>query len=246
VLSAFVGGALFGERQGEAPLRVLFLHGWGRSHADYDRVARGLGLASIALDLPGFGASPAPQERWTSLDFAQAVLPVLDEARDPVIIVGHSHGGRVAVELAAMAPERVAGLVLIGAPLIRIPSSAKPSLSYRVLRCLHQRGLYADERMERRRQNSGSADYRSASGAMRETMVTVVNESFETQLAMIACPVRLIWGADDLDVPPSIGEATSAALGASDVALVTLEGVGHLVPTSAPDAVVAAIRDLIP
>jgi len=244
MLSVFAGGALFGERHGPAPMRVLLLHGWGRSHRDFDRVVQALDLPSLALDLPGFGASPPPPQRWTSRDFAVAIAPVLAEAVEPVIIVGHSHGGRVAVELAAMAPERVRGLVLIGAPLLRSEAASRPALSYRALRWLNERGIYSDERMERRRQRSGSADYRNSSGVMRETMVTVVNESFEGALSAIYCPVRLLWGANDLDVPVAIAEAAQGVLGSSDVTVVALDGVGHLVPTSAPDAVVAAIKDL--
>ena len=75
-------------------------------------------------------------------------------------------------------------------------------------------------------------------------MVTVVNESFEGALSAIYCPVRLLWGANDLDVPVAIAEAAQGVLGSSDVTVVALDGVGHLVPTSAPNAVVAAIKDL--
>ena len=246
MLSAFSGGALFGERHGEAPLKVLFLHGWGRTHHDYDAVVAELDVPSIALDLPGFGATPEPSQRWTSQDFARAVAPILGESTDPIVVVGHSHGGRVAAELCAMAPERIAALVFIGAPLIRKANTAKPSLRYRLLRWLNAKGWYSDERMERLRQSRGSSDYRNASGVMRETMVTVVNESFEQQLATITCPVRMVWGELDADVPVRVAHEAAAVLGSSDVAVTVVPGIGHLVPTSAPHAVVAAIREVMP
>ncbi len=245
MLSAFCGGAIFGERHGEAPLQVLFLHGWGRTHHDYDAVMAELDVASIAVDLPGFGATPEPPQRWTSQDFARAVAPILGESTDPIVIVGHSHGGRVAAELCAMAPERVAALVFIGAPLIRKASTARPSVRYQLLRWLNTKGWYSDERMERLRQARGSTDYRNASGVMRDTMVTVVNESFEEQLAKIACPVRMVWGELDTAVPVSVAYEAAACLGSSDVAVTVVPGIGHLVPTSAPQAVVAAIREVM-
>lgn len=244
MLSTFNEGMLFGERRGTEPLAVLLLHGWGRSHGDYDRVAPALGLPSIALDLPGFGATPQPSRGWSSRDYAEAVLPVLDEAEAPVIVVGHSHGGRVALELATIAPQRIAGLVLIGAPLLRPALSPTPSLSYRILRWLHARHLYSDEAMERRRRNSGSADYRNASGVMRETLVTVVNESFEKELAALRCPVRLLWGEQDRDVPVALAQSIETVLSSSDVSLTVIPGVGHLVPTTAPESVVEAVRSL--
>jgi pimeloyl-ACP methyl ester carboxylesterase len=245
VLSAYSGGALFGERHGEAPLKVLFLHGWGRTHHDYDAVVAELDVPSIALDLPGFGATPEPPQRWTSQDFARAVAPILGESTEPIVIVGHSHGGRVAAALCAMAPERIAAVVFIGAPLIRKATTAQPSFRYRLLRWMNAKGWYSDQRMERLRQSRGSSDYRNASGVMRETMVTVVNESFEEQLATITCPVRMVWGELDTDVPVRVAHEAAAVLGSSDVAVSVVPGIGHLVPTAAPQAVVEAIREVM-
>lgn len=252
MLSAFVDGTLFGERIGDAPMRVLALHGWGRSHKDFEQVLSSpAALDAIALDLPGFGATPPPVTPMSSQDFAQAIAPVLDEAEQPVVVVGHSHGGRVAVELASLYPERIAALVLVAAPILRRTDVKKPSASYRLVRFLHKIHLISDERFEARRKRSGSADYNAAHGVMRETLVTVINESFEAQLAALDCPVVLLWGSDDTDVPLEIATRAEALIGTNakggtkpKVTRIVLEGVGHLVPTSAPAAVRAAIDEV--
>ncbi|HEX2038125.1 MAG TPA: alpha/beta hydrolase [Acidimicrobiales bacterium] len=240
MLKAFAGGRLFGTVHGTPPPRVLALHGWARTHRDFDAVLDG--LDALALDLPGFGATPAPDEAWGGGGYAAAVAPVLDDADEPVVVVGHSFGGRVAVHLATARPDRVRAVVLSGVPLVRPPGAVRrrPPAAYRLARALHRRGLLGDARMESLRQRYGSADYRAARGVMRAVHVTAVNETYEEQLRALLCPVELVWGADDADVPASVAEA-AAALVPGGARLTLLPGVGHLVPTAAPEALRAAV-----
>jgi pimeloyl-ACP methyl ester carboxylesterase len=100
-------------------------------------------------------------------------------------------------------------------------------------------GLISDERLELAKRRRGSADYRAATGVMRDILVKVVNESYEGQLSRIRQPVHLLWGENDREVPVSIAESASALL--SDSTLEILPGVGHLVPTEAPEALRAAV-----
>lgn len=62
-----------------------------------------------ALDLPGFGQTQAGPETPDDRTFIRDHLP---EA--PATLIGTSHGGRLALELALESPERVAALVLVG------------------------------------------------------------------------------------------------------------------------------------
>ncbi|MGH9283255.1 MAG: alpha/beta fold hydrolase, partial [Acidimicrobiales bacterium] len=194
MLRAFADGRIFGVAVGAGPARVLALHGWGRSAQDFATTLDG--LDAVALDLPGFGATPAPPEPWGGAEYAAAVAPVLHELAEQVVVVGHSFGGRVAVHLAASRPDRVAGLVLTGVPLVRRPGAAagRPALGYRLGRWLHRRGALSDGRMEALRRRYGSADYRNASGVMRGVHVRAVNETYEEQLRRLTCPVALVWG----------------------------------------------------
>ncbi|MGH9104019.1 MAG: alpha/beta fold hydrolase, partial [Acidimicrobiales bacterium] len=126
MLRSFASGALFGVAHGDGAPWSLALHGWQRTHADFDRVlgdgAAGGAVASLAVDLPGFGASPPPPSPWGSDDYAQATLGILrsmvDELGGPIVVLGHSFGGRVGVRLAVAAPELVSALVLSGVPLL--------------------------------------------------------------------------------------------------------------------------------
>jgi pimeloyl-ACP methyl ester carboxylesterase len=239
MLATFDEGRLFGSTHGRGDPWVLALHGWARTSSDFDAMFRG--LDGVALDLPGFGTTPAPPEPWASERYAWAVAPVLSSMHGPAVVVGHSFGGRVAVHLAATLPDRVAALVLTGVPLFR-PSGppVKPRLRYRAARRLARTGLVGEERLEKARQRYGSPDYRAADGVMRSVLVTVLQEDYLPQLHALKCPVELVWGDQDTAAPPEVAERIRDEL--VDVRLTMCHGVGHLTPLLIPDELRLAVE----
>lgn len=235
-------GSLFGARHGEQSPQVLALHGWGRTRSDFDRLLGG--SRAIALDLPGFGASPAPDEPLGAAGYARLVEPILHEFDSPPVVLGHSFGGRVAVALAASRPDLVAGLVLVGVPLLR-PTGAgkKTSIAYRLVRLGARLGVIAPERLEAARRRYGSADYRAATGVMRDILVKVVNESYEKELAGLRCPVRLVWGDQDLEAPLELARVAVELVGDGRLDIVC--DAGHNIHLTHPERVQAAIDELL-
>jgi len=248
VLRAYGDGKLFGEPYGESPVRVVFLHGWGRRGQDFADVATQLaqeGIGSMAFDLPGFGSSPVPTVAGGARHYAELLLPALKElGPGPFTFVGHSFGGRMSVAIGASYPELVKSIVLTGAPLIRKQTSKKSPLMFRVLRALHKSHLVSDAQMERARQRYGSTDYKNASGVLRDVLVATVNESYEEELAKISAPVVMVWGSNDMDVPVSIAEAAGQLLNGPH-SLRVVNGVGHLLPSQAPKELAASVREAL-
>jgi len=244
-LRALADGALFAEAFGEAPPRVLALHGWARRGSDFGRSLAD--FDALALDLPGFGASPAPSEPIGAEGYARMILPVLAEFDEPPVVIGHSFGGRVAVCLAAAHPDRVGPLVLTGSPLVRLAPARRPPFVFRALRFMNRLGLLTDVRMDQIRSRRGSADYRAASGVMRDILVKVINEDYEEQLRQIRSRVHLIWGEEDREVPPVVAEKALRVMRQAGVAaeLEILPGVGHLVPIQSPDAITRAVEGVL-
>lgn len=239
VLKSYASGRVFGEAYGDGSPQVLAMHGWGRDRHDFREVLRG--LEAVAIDLPGFGASPEPERATGTAGYAEMAEPVLDHCAENAVVVGHSFGGRVAVRLAGRRPGRIGALVLVAAPLLRRwdATARGVPVGYRIIRRLHTWGVLDQGRLERARRRYGSADYRNAQGVMRDVLVAAVNETYEEELAALRLPVHLVWGADDREVPVEIAERSMDLLAYGS--LTVLPGVGHHVCIEAPEAVRAAV-----
>ncbi|MGA7271786.1 MAG: alpha/beta hydrolase [Acidimicrobiia bacterium] len=245
-LISIADGALFAHRYGAGPPRILALHGWGRRGSDFAPVLEG--LDALALDLPGFGASPPPDVVLGAHGYAEMMAPALELFDRPPLIVGHSFGGRVAVALEADHPGSSAALVLAGVPLLRgVNGRKRPALAYRAIRAAHRLGLVSDERLERERQRHGSADYRAVGGIMRDVLVKVVNESYEEELARLEVRVYMVWGEDDPEVPVSVARRAVDLIneGGGYARLEVLAGVGHLLPLADPAALRRAVVEMV-
>jgi len=114
---ATLDGDMFYLKRGTSGPVLICIHGAGGTHAHWGYQLRD--LANIAqvytIDLPGHGRS-APPGRTAIAGYGAAILGFMDvlELRRAAL-AGHSMGGAIALWLALAAPERVAGLGLVGA-----------------------------------------------------------------------------------------------------------------------------------
>ncbi|MFJ2257942.1 alpha/beta fold hydrolase [Streptomyces sp. NPDC087844] len=118
-------------REGLPP--ALYVHGLGGSSQNWSALMPLLeGLVdSEALDLPGFGDSPPPDDGdYSVTGHARAVIRYLDAAeRGPVHLFGNSLGGAVSTRVAAVRPDLVRTLTLVSPalPEVRVQRSAVPT-----------------------------------------------------------------------------------------------------------------------
>ena len=223
MITALADGRLLAEKTGATPPAVVALPGWMRSAADFAPVVDG--LDAVAIHFPGFGTTPEPPTAWGSENYAEEVADAI-AGFGPVVLVGHSFGGRVAVRLAAKYPQYVKGIVLTGVPLLRLTPAPTPPLSFRLARSLSKKGLLPKSVLEKQRQKRGSADYLAAQGVMRDILVRVINEDYRDDLARISAPVRMVWGENDTAAPADAGLAASQLV--SHSAFRAVAGAGHL------------------
>ena len=105
---------------GGTPMLLLHQTPWSLSqYAGVQPALAGHGVASLAVDTPGFGMSDAPAERPTIPSYVAAFVEALDQlGLAKVVVAGHHTGATFAASLAADYPDRVAGVVLHGSPLM--------------------------------------------------------------------------------------------------------------------------------
>lgn len=191
---------------------IVWLHGWGYDHTGFDRIATLFQKDSIStqFDLPGFGETPALFKGASTADYAEALAAQLDQTSSHILI-GHSYGGRLAVQVAARYPNLVKAIVLIGgAGLPR-----KRSLGFKAkalfLKLVGKAAHMIDAVVGTNLRSAyvarfGSQDYKNA-GELRATLVSAVTENLANQARQITCPALLLYGSDDTDTPGEIGKA---------------------------------------
>lgn len=102
---------------GDRPVWALNLHGYLASGPMYwresARLAAALGWRVVSPSLPGFGGTdPLPAEGLSLQRFAEGLAALCDHLGcGPVVLLGHSMGGALAVRFAADYPERTLGVV---------------------------------------------------------------------------------------------------------------------------------------
>jgi pimeloyl-ACP methyl ester carboxylesterase len=86
--------------------------------ADIQNALAERGVRAITIDTPGFGNSDLPPTQPTIQEFAENMIYVLDHLKlDRVVIAGHHTGAQIAGSFAARHPDRVAAIVMHGAPM---------------------------------------------------------------------------------------------------------------------------------
>ncbi len=113
-------GSIHIDDAGSGDIPLVFLHSFGGSSTNWKNQLDELRKSrrAIAIDLRGHGKSDIPADNEYSPDaLASDVEAVVDSLKlAKFILVGHSMGGSAAIAYAGMYPNRVAGLVIVGAP----------------------------------------------------------------------------------------------------------------------------------
>lgn len=246
---------------GEGP-PVLLVHGLNASlHVFEPLCARAASrYRFLAVDLPCSGKSG----RYSEFDpekLAEALAALLRERKlAPAVVVGHSFGGVVAMELTARYPKLVRGLVVLAAPALGL-GRVGPLLSLPLAEQLWSRTsrMWRSPRLVRawlrtiRGSREGLTDelvarYMEAMAHEHHPAVTL--EALRS-LARYHLPVEglrasgvpraVLWGDKDRLVPILQGEQVAHAL---EVPLTILYDAGHCLPEECPDAVETAIAGL--
>jgi pimeloyl-ACP methyl ester carboxylesterase len=189
-------------RDGESPTLVFFA-GYasdmeGTKALALDGFAERRGLAMLRFDYSGTGSSGGCFEEGTLALWLEESLAAIDRlTQGPLVLFGSSMGGWIALHVALLRPERTRALVGI---------AAAPDFT--------DWGFADVESAERQGLTRGFWE----SGQQLQLLRTEIG---------IDCPVRLIHGEHDRDVPLDVAFRTMRALRSADVQLNVIKGGGH-------------------
>jgi pimeloyl-ACP methyl ester carboxylesterase len=218
-------------RRGTAPT-LLFLPGYasdmdGAKALALDAFAAARGVAMLRFDYSGTGSSGGRFEDGTLAGWLAEARAMADQLTEgPLILVGSSMGGWLALHLALALPDRVRAVVGIAAA----PDFTDWGFSDEEKARLRNHG-----RLERPGRQSGepqaTTDAFWASGQALRLLGGPI---------AIDCPVRLVHGELDEDVPPAVAMRLMAQLRSADVQLNIVKGGGHRL--SEPREIEAIVR----
>jgi pimeloyl-ACP methyl ester carboxylesterase len=217
----------------------------------------------IAIDLPGFGDTPALQngDEPTPARFAESVIGLFDElGLDRPVVAGNSLGGWVALEVARRGRARAAaGISPAGFGLPREQAYARRRLAVEraVAKSLHTRGvplvrnpatriplfsgmvarpwaIPPDDAVGMFQNLGGCPGFDATLNALHNTTFTAGQE--------VGVPVSIIWGTRDLLLLPR--QAPRAVRVLPDARLMWLKGSGHVPTYDAPDEIARLLLEV--
>ncbi|HEX5853565.1 MAG TPA: alpha/beta fold hydrolase [Solirubrobacteraceae bacterium] len=261
-----------GGENADAAQTLVFIHGLSGCWANWLEQLPALAKDHrvVALDLPGFGASPMPDGEISISRYARLLDDLLDQLGiDAAAVIGSSMGGFIAAELAIAFPQRVERLVLISAAGIsthehRDATRVLPAMR-RVERILAMGAAWAASKSDvvaRRARLRDLALYVVARHPSRlpaalaaeqirgagkpgfmQAFQATIDYAVRERLPEIACPTLIVWGAGDRLI--SVKDADVFAELIPDSRKVIFEDTGHLAMLERPAAFNALLRDFL-
>ncbi|MFO3725031.1 acetoin dehydrogenase dihydrolipoyllysine-residue acetyltransferase subunit [Pseudomonas sp. HLMP] len=229
---------------GEGGTPLVLVHGFGGDLDNwlFNHPALAAERRVIALDLPGHGESAKALQRGDLDELSETVLALLDHLDIPrAHLVGHSMGGAVSLNVARLAPQRVASLGLIAS------AGLGQAINGRYLQGFVEAGnrnalkpqmsqLFADPGLVTRQMLEDMLKFKRLEGvdtALRQLAAAIADgdrQRHDLRGVLGQLPVLVVWGSEDAIIPASHAEGLEAEV-------VVIPGVGHMVQMEAAEQV---------
>lgn len=204
---------------------IVFLHGIGSSGAEWHDVVQQLpdNIAVMTIDLLGFGQSPKPEwARYDAVEQARSVIATLlrQTIRGRVLVVGHSLGALVAVEVAKRYPILVSSLVLCSPPFYNPDRDGKLPNPDRILQNLFNQVernqeyflKFATVAIKYKLVNPAfSVTEENLPSYIQTLKASIISQSAFHDIQTLKCPITIIYGSlDPLVIDRNLKEIAKA------------------------------------
>ncbi len=229
---------------------ILLLHGWGDSAKGLAELQTAFGkhYQVLAVDLPGFGATEAPQTTWNLDNYAEFLRALLDKLKlpQPYGVIGHSNGGALAIRaigLDYLQPEK---LVLLAASGVRNSQTGKRF----ILKIIAKAGKVATYGLPERYRRALRESLYGVAGSdmlvaphLEETFKKTVRQDVQADARRVAIPTLLIYAADDAAIP--LADAHRYQHLMKQARLEVIEDAGHFIHHDQPAKVISLIEGFL-
>lgn len=225
---------------------VVWIHGWGENFTSNPLVEDLVATHSVLIvHLPGFGGSQSPKEAWGLGEYAIFVAHLLSklELADPLVIIGHSNGGAIAIK----------GLsegVLSADKLVLLASAGIRSKGHLAVKAIAKTGKLATVWLPVKYRNRLRQKLYRAAGSdllvkpeLSASFKKIIRQDIVQDAANIRIPTLLVYGQEDKDTPPSDGRILAGVIKQAE--LVVVPHAGHFAYTEQPDTIYKVIHKFI-
>jgi len=210
---------------------LVILHGWGSSKEKWQALKKELEKKEIrvlAPDLPGFKDESKLSRAWTFDDYLRW-LEALLKKEEKFFLLGHSFGGGLAVKFASRHPDKIKGLILVSAGIVRMKTK-KIVLISKIAHIFNNFCFLPGYKTAQKLiyyKILKRPDYLKAKGELKQTFKNIIAEDLTPILSKIKTRTLIIWGKNDKLTPLQDAEIIHKNLKNSQLKI--FDNVGHLV-----------------
>ncbi|MGB3188935.1 MAG: alpha/beta hydrolase [Limnoraphis sp.] len=237
---------------GSGDKTLVFLHYFGGAAISWQWVAQQLtDFRCIAFNIPGFGGTSAPQKPSLQ-QYAEIISQTLADLKlKNYSLIGHSMGGKLALEVAIncdVSPQQI--ILIAPSPPTQepMPEEEKQRLlnhhpsaenATTTIKNATQRPLNKEQYAVAIQTHQSVED-----AAWRWWLLEGMNHSIADQIVQLRIPITVLASKDDPVISYSLIQSDVIGL-LPNAKLITIENVGHLIPLEAADWTATQLRQII-
>jgi len=231
---------------------IIILHGWRSSKEKWQKVKENLegrGIKVIVPDLPGFKKETELDKVWNLDDYVEWFEKFLSHCHEqPIFLLGHSFGGRIAIKFAAKNPKKLKGLILVSAAGIK----PKRNLQSRLISAAARFGrrfsflpFYSFFRKVFYKFILRRTDYIKTEEIpnLKETFKKIISEDLTSHFLKIKTLTLIVWGEKDKITPLPDAHLMNKKIPNSK--LEVLKNIGHLPHQETPKILTKKVADFV-